>query len=295
MKIAIIGAGALGTVMSKIMKENRRNSVALWDIVPGKVKKQQPLEKILPAADVVFLCMPSSVLRDAGAAIRPYLRRSSVVVGMSKGIEANTNFTLDRLLRKILPWRQHFALLFGPMLASEIFTGGCGHAVAASRSRTAQNRLVSVFAGTSLRVATSDDVRGVALCGALKNVYAIGMGVLKALGAGDNVRGAYISAAAGEMRQIVKTFGGRGRTVYGYAGLGDLVATGLSANSRNHQVGCALGTRTHCQESEGSRAALSFSELLGKRLRHLPILHALVRVLDFGADPEELIAAVCLS
>jgi glycerol-3-phosphate dehydrogenase len=135
-------------------------------------------------------------------------------------------------------------------------------------------------------------VRGVALCGALKNVYAIGLGVIKALGAGDNARGVYIAAAAEEMRHIVRLMGGREMTVYGYAGLADLIATGLSESSRNHQVGCALGKRADCLGSEGSRAALSFSELLGRKLRRFAILNALVRVLDDGGEPEEIAVAV---
>jgi len=293
MKIVIVGAGALGSVMAKILKQNRANSVALWDIVPGKVEKQQPLGKILPSADAVFLCMPTTALRSAAMAINPHLRRKALVIGMSKGIEDNTNLTLDRMLRKILPWRQRIGLLFGPMLASEIITGSCANAVLASRTRITLLRIAKAFAETQLRVNLSHDVRGVALCGALKNVYAIGMGVIKALGAGDNARGAYVAAATEEMRRIVRQLGGRERTVYGYAGLADLVATGLSESSRNHQVGCALGNRSDCQGSEGSRAALSFSELLGRKLGSFAILHALVRVLDCGADPEEIAAAIC--
>ena len=293
MKIVIVGAGALGSVMAKILKRNRRNSVALWDIVPGKVERQQPLAKIMPPADAVFLCMPTTALRAAAITVNPHLRRKTLVIGMSKGIEENTDLTLDRMLRKILPWRQRIGLLFGPMLASEILAGSCANAVIASRSRLALTRIARAFSGTQLRVSLSGDVRGVALCGALKNVYAIGMGVIKALGAGDNARGAYVAAAADEMRRIVRLLGGRERTVYGYAGLADLVATGLSESSRNHQVGCALGKGADCLGSEGSRAAMSFSELLGRRLRRFVILNALVRVLDAGAGPQEIVAAVC--
>jgi len=295
MQVVIIGAGAIGQALGKIIKEKRGSTVVFWDAAPGKVKRQLPLNASLAAADFVFLCLPSFVLREAVKLIRPHLRRRTIVVAVSKGIEANTNLTVDRLLAKILPFRQPFVLLFGPMLAAELALGSCGHAVAASASRASLPKIAALFSGTRLRLKKSYDLRGVALCGALKNVYAIGLGIVAALEAGDNVRGAYIAAAANEMRAIVRLLGGQAETVNGYAGLADLVATGLSANSRNRQVGCALGSRGRCQGSEGSRAAVSIADLLGGKHRRFPVFHALVRILGSGAEPEAVLAAVCAS
>ncbi len=293
MKIVIIGAGAIGAAVAKILKENSHNAITLWDAVPGKVKRQQPLDKAVPKADALFFCLPSFGLRDAVETVRPYLRKRTVVVCMSKGIEAGTDLTMDRLLEAILPRRQPFALLFGPMLASELDMGTCGHAVSAGDSR-ARAALWSMFRGTRLMVAKSFDLRGVALCGALKNIYAIGLGILAALAAGDNMRGAYVVAARQEMGDMLKLLGGRRETADGYAGLGDLVATGLNANSRNRQIGCALvSSPGRCQGSEGARAAVSVSRLLGKRQARFPLFGAVHRVLACGEDPRGVAEAVC--
>lgn len=293
MKIVIIGAGAIGTAVAKILKENRDNSVTLWDAVPGKVKRQIPLDKVMPKADAVFLCLPTFGLRDAVETVRPFLRRSTAVICMSKGIEAGTNLTMDRLLAKILPRRQPFALLFGPMLASELDMGVCGHAVSAGDSR-ARNLLWKIFSGTRLSVVKSMDLRGVALCGALKNVYAIGLGIIAALKAGDNVRGAYVVASRQEMGEIVASLGGREETADGFAGLGDLVATGLNATSRNWQIGCALVEKPGpCQGSEGARAAVSVAALLKGRRGRFPIFFAVHDVLSRAAPPATVTAAVC--
>jgi len=295
MNVVIMGAGSIGMAIGAILKEKRGIKISFWDVMPGKVKKQEPLPDLLGTADVVFLCMPTFALREAAKTLRPSLKRRTIVVSLAKGIESDTDFSADRLLSKILPWRQPFVLLFGPMLASELENQACGHAVVSSFSRPAVFKIATLFSGTRLRVVKNYDVRGVALCGALKNVYAIGMGVISALEAGDNIRGAYVAAAVLEMQYVVRRLGGNAETVMGYAGLADLVATGLNGNSRNYQIGCALGGRGRCRGSEGSRAAVSFANLLGKDIKHLPLMRTLHRLLDSGADPEELLAAVCAS
>jgi glycerol-3-phosphate dehydrogenase (NAD(P)+) len=293
MKIVIIGAGAIGNAIAKILKENRNNSVALWDAVPGKVSRQLSLDKTVPKADAVFFCLPTFGVRDAVESVRPFLSKSTSVICMSKGIEAGTNLTMDRLLAKVLPRRQPFAILFGPMLASELDMGVCGHAVSAGDSR-ARNLLWKMFSGTRLSVVKSMDLRGVALAGALKNVYAIGLGILSALKAGDNMRGAYVVSALDEMGRIIVALGGRKETAEGFAGLGDLVATGLNATSRNWQIGCALVEKPgQCQGSEGARAASSLASLLGKRAVRFPIFFSVYQVLSRSASPSSLIAAVC--
>lgn len=293
MKIVIVGAGAIGTAMARILKENRRNQVMLWDAVPGKVKKQKSLAGLLPDADAVFFCLPSFALRDAVETVRPFLKRRTAVVCVSKGIEAGTNLTMDRLLAKILPRRQPFALLFGPMLASELDLGVCGHAVSAGDSR-ARAKVYEMFSGTRLAVVKSLDLRGVALCGALKNIYAIGLGIVAALRAGDNVRGAFVVAARAEMGEMVKRLGGRAETADGFAGLGDLLATGLNATSRNRQIGCALvNSPGRCQGSEGARAAVSLAALLGRRQKDFPVFSSIHRVLVAGAPPLEVAATIC--
>ncbi len=295
MHVAIIGAGLIGKALGRILKEKKGIAVSFWDHTPGVVPRQSPLEETVGRADFVFFCIPSFAIRDAARTVRPFLKRQTIVIGVSKGIEANTNLTTDRLLKSALPWRQPFALLFGPMLAGELDSGVCGHAVAAAGSPSVAFKMLTLFHGTRLRVKKSYDLRGVAVCGALKNIYAIGLGMIDGLGAGDNTRGAYVGAAVAEMRQIVKRLGGEAATVDGYAGIADLIATGGSVHSRNRSVGFALGSKKRARGSEGANAAVAVAELLGKKHAEFPILHSLVRILGSAAEPEELIAAVCAS
>jgi glycerol-3-phosphate dehydrogenase (NAD(P)+) len=274
--------------------ENRHNRTAFWDAAPGKVKGQKTLSQILPSSDAVFLCLPSSGMRLACSAIKLYLPKKAVVVCLAKGVEEKTHLTMDRLLARVLPFRQSFALLFGPMLASELSMEACGHADCAGSIR-ARETVAEIFSGTRLSVSPSSDLRGVALCGALKNIYAIGLGIISALGSGDNVRGAYVAAATKEMGEIVKLLGGRRETVLGFSGLADLVATGVNETSRNRQVGCALVVGDKCHGTEGERAAASIAALLRGKHKKFIVFNALHRVLSSGASPVEIPIAVCAS
>jgi glycerol-3-phosphate dehydrogenase (NAD(P)+) len=293
--ILIVGAGAIGRALGMILSENKFNKIAFWDAVPGKVRPARPLDKLLFVADFVFLCVPSFAVRDAVCAVNPYLKKRAVIVCLAKGVEPGTDLTMDLLLKEILPRRQPFALLFGPMLASELANGACGHAVCAG-SRSHTPRVAAIFSGTRLRVKKSYDLRGVALCGALKNIYAIGLGILSSIKSGNNTIGAYCAIARMEMRRLVGRLGGRAETVDSPAGFADLIATGFSVDSRNRQIGCALAAGAgKCQGSEGSRAVHSLSRLLKKNSGELPLFSALRDILSDDAAPDKLLLAVCAS
>lgn len=295
MNVVIIGAGAIGKAVGHVLTKVRKNKIEYWDAVPGTVKRQKQLEKIIPSADVVFFCLPSSSIRDAVGSIFPYLKKRTTVVCLAKGIEDRSRLTMDRLLTKILPRRQPFALLFGPMLAVELSAGTCGHAVVAGY-KPARNAVTALFAGTRLSVSSSDDLAGVAACGALKNVYAIGLGIVSALWSGDNIRGSYVVVAREEMERFIILMGGRRETANSFAGLGDLLATGLNPTSKNHQVGRALvkkrGGRAH---TEGARSAATLTALLGKRINKFPLFNSLHLVLVHGASPQAVTEVICSS
>jgi glycerol-3-phosphate dehydrogenase (NAD(P)+) len=291
MKTIIIGAGAIGRAMNGIITEGSRHRAAFWDAAPGKVKGQKTLAKLLPSADAVFLCLPSSAMRKAVQSIKPYLSKRTAVVCFAKGTEEGTHLTMDRLLARILPPRQPFALLFGPMLAAELAAKSRGHATVAG-DRRACRIVAEIFSGSRLAVAPCGDSRGVALCGPLKNVYAIGMGILAELGSGDNVRGAYVSIALKEMGEIVKMLGGRRETVLGFCGLADLVTTGFNKTSHNHRFGRALVKGGKSPGAEGEKAILCLAVLMRGRHKKFVIFDALHRVLLNGASPYEVPTAV---
>lgn len=276
-RVTIIGTGNLGTAVGAILAG--RADVRAWDKDPAKSPPGVTREDALRDAQFVFLCMPSWVLRAGVIELAPLLPAGAVVVGMSKGIEADGNKFVDELLEELVPAANPVALLAGPMVAAELSAGKRGAAVAASRHDAASASLAALFAGTQLTVEESRDPRGAAVCGVLKNVYAAGLGILGALGRADNVRGLFVSRALREMSSVVAALGGDASTALGPAGAGDLVATGLSPHSRNRQYGEAIVRDGSCPPGSEAGASLpGLSARLGGTAAH-PALDAVHRVI----------------
>jgi len=274
-RVVMIGAGKIGSAIGKVLSKNRVR-VDFWDALPGKVKRQKPLAEIVPGASAVFLCLPSWCLREAGASVAPYLSSGAAVVSVSKGLEKETMLPSDGILRQVLPAKTSFVYLGGPLLADELLKGQPGVGVAASADPASLRKMERFFAGTRLRVETSDDVPGVVWSAILKNVYAIGLGMTEGLGWGANARGWFVAKAVEEAGGILEDLGGRRETFHGVAGVGDLVATGFSPHSKNRTLGehwARTGKAPH--ESEGQVSLPQLLEVLGKRARKYQLLMAL--------------------
>jgi glycerol-3-phosphate dehydrogenase (NAD(P)+) len=272
----------MGTALASVL---RQHAVSLWDIDPAKVKPEATLENTVQGADVVFLCIPSWAIRTAATECKPYLRAHAPVVSLAKGIEADTRETMDQVLAAAVP--DHPAVLLGgPLLAEEIATGLPGVAVAATADAKAQALLHEAFAGTNVRLEVIHDIRGAALAGVLKNIYAIGVSMVAGLGLGDNLRGWFIRCAGEEMSQVIELLGGQAATAYSSAGLADLVTTGSSPYSRNYQVGAELAKRGHTTIiSEGVKSLPSVAALLGEKKSSLRVFCMIEEVLAGSVDP----------
>lgn len=237
-KVAIIGAGRLGSSLARLFRRSGAN-VALWDQDPAKVPHQRSLTEVVSPADTVFFCIPSFALEDSLKSVKTFLRKRCVVVSPIKGIDRKTGITTVEIVNKFLPG-QPFAMLGGPLIAEELDKGLGGTAVVASREIKIARRVGALFKGSGANVVYSTDVRGVVLAGILKNAYALSLGIAEGLGWGMNLRGSLIAQALLEMQIFLYAAGGKPETAIGDAGLGDLIATGFSHNSRNHQVGIQL-------------------------------------------------------
>ena len=289
--IAIIGQGEIGKAVHSLLKAKHKVSVECWDVDVKACPVKKPLGDVIPNADIVFLCIPSWAIRAAAKDICPHLRKSAIVVSVSKGIDRSGNKTVDELLREVLPSTQPFALLSGPMLAEEIMAGKLAAAVVASPLASVQKRLLALFEKTPLRLSSTRDVHGTALCGVLKNVYAIGFAAASALGGGDNYRGYYMMLAHEEMGMVIKDLGGRPETAYTYAGLGDFVATAFSGYSKNNEYGTILAKEGRVMfESEGSVSIRPLKELLGKKMAKYCLLSRIADIVMRKRAPKTILS-----
>lgn len=289
MRIAVLGAGSWGTALAILLSDGG-HPVTLWGHDPAAVERLRAdrenrrylpgrrfpallsldprLGEAVAGAELVVLALPSASVRVVATAAAPALAPGTVVVCASKGLEEESLLTLDRVLAQVLP-RSAVVLLSGPTFALELAAGLPAAAVAASTDGPSAGQVQRAFGGSRLRVYTTEDVVGVAIGGALKNVIAIAAGCSDGLGFGSNARAALVTRGLHEIGRLATRMGGNPLTLAGLAGLGDLVLTCTGELSRNRKVGLALAageplaaiTARLGQVAEGVQTAV-----LGERL-----------------------------
>lgn len=260
MQVAVIGAGSWGTTVAHLCASNapttlwaRREDVAAevrdhhcntaylsgYQLTPS-LHATASLEEAVGSADLLVMGVPSHGMRATAKKLSPYLRPWVPVVSLSKGLEQGTKLRMTQVLGQELPGRP-VGLLTGPNLAKEILAGDAAASVIAMEDRSIANALQEVFATDLFRVYTNHDVIGCEVAGALKNVIAIASGMADGLGTGDNTRAAVITRGLAELTRLGCAMGGEPMTFAGLAGMGDLIATCISTQSRNRYVGEQLG------------------------------------------------------
>lgn len=287
LNIVFIGAGKIGTAIGLALQA-KDFCLAFWDKDPAKTREPRDLQELVPTADFLFFCVPSWVLREAIKEVTPYIKKDTIVISPSKGIEVAHNKSTDEILKELLPSGTNFALLSGPMLADEICKGNLAAAVIATEKEETYRKIAPLFAGTNIKIEHSKDVHGVALGGIFKNVYALALGMAEGLGWGSNEKGILVTKAIVEMQEIFKLLGGRPETVLTFAGLGDFIATGFSPCSKNYTAGLEIARDGAAKTvSEGLASFNSVMKLLSGHVEKFPLLSAIKKVVvdKNPADP----------
>ncbi|MFN8016748.1 MAG: NAD(P)H-dependent glycerol-3-phosphate dehydrogenase [Acidimicrobiales bacterium] len=259
-RVSVIGAGSWGTTVASLAAHNaptvlwsRRASLAEQidqehengDYLPGfrlptQLRATADLEEAVRQADLLVMGVPSQGFRSALEAVKPYLRPWVPVISLSKGLELGTRLRMTQLVEEVLPGHP-VGLLTGPNLAKEILAGHAAASVVAMDDHNIAQAVQQIFQAELFRVYTNEDIVGCEMGGVLKNVIAIASGMADGLGAGDNTRSAVITRGLSEVTRLGVALGGDPLTFSGLAGMGDLVATCISPQSRNRHVGECLG------------------------------------------------------
>lgn len=320
MRISVVGAGGWGTAFARLLAR-RGHEVVLWARNPDRALELDRLREnraylpgvLLPrdglritssleealAPQTVSLAVPSFALSDILRAARPFLHERKTFINLAKGLDPETGGTLSSRITADVPARAVFALS-GPCHAEEVGRDMPTAVVLAGTDSEVGSALQTDLSTPHFRVYLSDDLRGVELCAAVKNVIAIATGVSDGLGYGDNSRGALITRGLAEMTRFGRTFGADERTFYGLAGVGDLVATCTSEHSRNRAVGLHLGRGGPLAEilagmqmvAEGVYATRLVDRLAEERGIDMPITRAVLRLLDATAEPLSLVEEI---
>ena len=314
MKAVVLGSGAWGTALSLVLLHNDHD-VTLWSRREEHVREMQitrrnPMlrDAVLPEklqltadlaclrqADIVVVATPSFAVRQTGELAAPYLKDSAVIVCVSKGVERNTNLRMSQILQKTTGNKCKVVALSGPSHAEEVFRKLPTGCVAACEDRAAARLVQDAFMSNHFRVYTSDDVVGVELCGAVKNVIALGCGVLDGMGFQDNTKALLMTRAMAEITRLGEKLGGSKATFGGLAGMGDLIVTCTSMHSRNRRAGILIGQGKSVQEAmeevgavvEGYYAAESIYQLAQKQGVELPICQCIYQGLYEGKRVQE--------
>jgi len=286
-RIMMFGMGEMGSALSSVLKK-RGYAIDAWDRAPGRVERQKSLFEIVPRADILFLCVPSWCLPQAVKSIRPFMRPHTLVVGISKGLQKEKGETTHAFLTHELHVGQPIALFGGALLAEDIVRGMPGMGVVAGTHKAHRAAVLALFKNTNIRCMESSDVAGIAYASVLKNIYALGIGIAEGAGWGGNASASFAYTAFSEMEEAVRALGGKKDSVWGNAGILDLIATGFSSHSKNAEMGklIAEGKRVP-PASEGIVSLPQAMRLLKKAHAHLPLFEAIHKAVTLNRNPKE--------
>jgi glycerol-3-phosphate dehydrogenase (NAD(P)+) len=284
-RVAVIGGGELGKAVGVLLKKN--NVMAdFWDADPSVVPGQKPLQEIVPAAECVAFCVPSWAMRAAVTSVLSYLSPTTVVMSFAKGIDKDACQTMAEMVPTILPPTQPFVVVGGPMLAAEIVGDMAAIGVFASTDAAALQKITPLFASERFVVEITTDIGGVSLAGVLKNVYAVALGIADGLTLFGNEKGWITARAIREMREIAGALGVDPDAVLGTAGVGDFIATGYSAHSRNRETGVEIVATGKCNvRGEGLNSLPFLIERLGKEKAAAFPLLMLINTIGIECQP----------
>lgn len=319
-ELAIIGAGSYGTALAlvaarsqhrirlwahdpavaRLLQTQRENTVYLPGFaLPENIEPTPDLHAALQSAELVITAIPSHVCREVYTNMRPFLREEMIFVSATKGIEMHTQMRMEEVVRDVLQsnFAPRYVALSGPSFALEVAQDQPSAIVAASSDSVAAKAVQAALSSSRFRVYTNADVIGVEIGGAVKNVMAIATGVVNGLGLGYNSVTALITRGLAEMTRLAVGLGGRGETLAGLAGMGDLVLTCLGNLSRNRQVGVALGQGRTLEQiisetrqvAEGVKTAKATHELAQRLGVELPITAGVYKMLYENKTPQQLL------
>lgn len=317
-KVAVLGAGSWGTALSKVLAENGHN-VFLWSHNPDQIKEMTEtrynqhylpdtylVENIYPTADLsqaimdadaVLFVVPTKAIRSVAEQFAQLCQNHPTIIHASKGLEQGTHKRISEILAEEIPpeKRNGIVVLSGPSHAEEVARQDITTITAASNDRNAAHYVQQLFSNHYFRVYTNDDVIGVEMGAALKNIIALGAGAIAGLGYGDNAKAAIITRGLAEISRLGVAMGADPLTFIGLSGVGDLIVTGTSVHSRNWRAGDLLGKGKDLEDIlenmgmivEGVSTTKAAYELSQQLHVDMPITASIYRVLYENEPVEE--------
>lgn len=317
MKVGIFGCGAYGLALSSILYENncelimwtkfaeekenlekqRKNETLLPNyILPNEVKLTTNVAECIKDSDLLIIAIPTAFVSGLTKEMAPYIKKHHILIA-SKGIEKRNGQLISEILEENLD-TSNIAVISGPTFAKDLISKMPAGLTLASKSKETMQIVKAALQNKYLKLRCTDDIIGVEICGAIKNVIAISSGILSGLGANESSTAMLLTEAAYDMQSILKALGGEKSTVLSYAGFGDLLMTCTSKKSRNYNYGILVGKKVPTNELEeylknntveGYYTLISIYETLNNKNITIPIIDLIYDIVMLNGSPEELL------
>ncbi|MBQ1900374.1 MAG: NAD(P)-dependent glycerol-3-phosphate dehydrogenase [Erysipelotrichaceae bacterium] len=324
MKIGVLGAGTWGMALARMLA-NDEKEVTVWSaiekeiddmsatrthknlpgmVIPESIVFTKEIEDVCKDKDILLFAVPSVYVRGTARNAAPYIEDGQIIVDVAKGIEPGTLFTMSQVIEDELNDGKHehvkVVALSGPTHAEEVARDLPTTIVSACKDKDAAKAVQDIFTNTCMRVYTNEDVLGIELCGALKNIIALAAGISTGLGYGDNAKAAIITRGMVEMTRLGLKMGARQETFAGLAGIGDLIVTATSMHSRNNRCGMLIGQGVKPKEAvkqvgmvvEGVNALPAAMALIEKYQVEMPITAMVDAIVNEKVDPLSAVGAL---
>lgn len=324
-KVSVLGAGSWGTALAMVLAENGHDTL-IWThrqeqadeinkhhtnkkylpetVLPHNLQATNDLAEAVVHTEIIIVAVPTKAIREVCEKMSATLNKKVLFVHVSKGIEPDSLLRISEILTMNLPaeYVEEIVVLSGPSHAEEVVLHYPTTITAVCENLVAAEKVQDLFMNQYFRVYTNDDVIGVEIGGALKNVIALAAGITDGLNYGDNAKAALITRGLAEITRLGVKMGGNPFTFAGLTGMGDLIATCTSVHSRNWRAGDMLGKGLKLQEVltqmgmvvEGVRTTKAAHQLAEKYDVAMPISEALYRVLFDDIDPKEAVDALMM-
>ena len=313
LSVSFLGGGSFGTALS-VMLAKKGIEVNLWDrkdsivqdinvkrenikylpdvVIPNNVKASVDAGKVIERGSVLVLSVPSQAVREVCRNFRQFIKKDQIIVNIAKGIEEKTGKRLSEVIGEELP-ENKVVVLSGPSHAEEVARDIPTTVVVASKDMKCSRKIQDLFTTNKFRVYTNEDIVGVEIGGAVKNIIALAAAISDGIGYGDNSKAALMTRGIAEIVRIGEKLGGRKETFSGLSGIGDLIVTCTSMHSRNRRAGILIGQGKSMKEAvrevnmvvEGISACRAFYKMKNKLNVEMPITEALYGILFKGENP----------
>ncbi len=313
--IGILGAGTWGMALARLLRLSG-HAVTVWSAIPEEIDRlsaththpnlpgvvfpdsivyTKDIEAVCSGRDILLFAVPSPYVRSTAQAAAPFIPNGQIIVDVAKGIEPDTLYTMTEVIRDEVGKSCRLVALSGPTHAEEVALDLPTTIVSACSDLSVAEQVQDIFGNSCMRVYTNPDITGVELCGAMKNIMALAVGISIGLGYGDNTKAALMTRGMAEITRLGQAMGCMEQTFFGLAGIGDLIVTATSRHSRNNRCGILIGQGVPPKEAikqigmvvEGIHAlpaAIRLSERYGVEM---PIITAVNAVIRHDADPAE--------